>query len=134
MTTTATMRRQPLFRSIPLGEIVLDVLDELACEECVQSLACVVMPDHVHWLLSLRGAPSLSDVMRRFKGRAARRINLALGQSTSIWQAGFHDHAVRNDESLERLARYLIENPVRAGLVDQVCGYPLWRCAWKVFD
>jgi hypothetical protein len=47
-----------------------------------------------------------------------------------VWQAGFHDHALRADESVVSIGEYVIHNPVRAGLVASVDDYPLWDAAW----
>ena len=43
---------------------------------------------------------------------------------------GLHDHAVRSDEDFRALARYVVANPLRAGLVSQIGDYPLWDAAW----
>jgi putative transposase len=51
-----------------------------------------------------------------------------LGQA--VWQSGFHDHAVRREEDLPALARYVVANPVRAGLVTRVGEYPHWDAIW----
>jgi len=48
----------------------------------------------------------------------------------SVWQDGFHDHALRREEDLKEVARYIIANPVRAGLVTRVGDYPLWDACW----
>jgi len=88
------------------------------------------MPDHFHSLIELDGATRLNDVVRRLKGRSARRINLDRITPTRVWQPGFHDHAVRAEENLENLANYLIQNPLRAGLVSHVDDYPFWDSVW----
>jgi REP element-mobilizing transposase RayT len=90
----------------------------------------VVMPDHIHWLFELTGRDDLSDVMARVKSMSARNVNLALGRSGAIWQPGFHDHRVRREERLAAIARYVVRNPVRAGLVTSVQDYPLWHARW----
>jgi len=51
-----------------------------------------------------------------------------LGQP--VWQRGFHDHAVRREEDLQALARYVVANPVRAGLVQRTGLYPHWDAIW----
>jgi hypothetical protein len=51
-----------------------------------------------------------------------------LGQP--VWQRGYHDHAVRREEDIKSLARYVIANPVRAGLTHSVGSYPHWDAAW----
>lgn len=47
-----------------------------------------------------------------------------------VWSRAFHDHAVRREEDLDAMARYVIGNPVRAGLAADVMGYPYWDAAW----
>jgi REP element-mobilizing transposase RayT len=64
------------------------------------------------------------------KSYSARRVNTVIGRGGRVWQRGFHDHAVRKDESLEDIARYVVLNPVRAGLVGSVGAYPLWDAIW----
>ena len=89
-----------------------------------QTLAFVVMPDHLHWLLQLENDGSLSGVIRLYKAK----VTLSLRQK--IWQRGFHDHALRNDENLCDVARYVIANPLRAGLVKSIGEYPHWDAIW----
>ncbi len=47
-----------------------------------------------------------------------------------MWQKGFHDHAIREEEDLRAVARYVVANPVRAGLVQSVRDYPHWDARW----
>jgi hypothetical protein len=47
-----------------------------------------------------------------------------------LWQRGFHDHALRQDDDLAAAARYVIANPVRRGLVKRVADYPHWDAVW----
>ena len=96
-----------------------------------RTLAGVVMPDHVHWLLYLTGRISMDSLMRQYKGGVARRIHAIRGiRAQRLWQAGYHDHAVRREEDMEQLVRYVIANPLRAGMVEQVEDYPHWHAAW----
>lgn len=95
----------------------------------VTSHACVLMPDHLHWLLTLRHG-SLSDVMRSLKTFTAKKL-IMQGVQKPIWQEGFHDHALRSEENLQDAAYYLLANPVRAGLVASLQDYPLIDCQWK---
>ena len=88
------------------------------------TLAFVVMPDHLHWLLQLGELSSLSETVRLYKAR----ISLLLGRG--IWQDGFHDHAVRAEENLADVARYMVANPLRAGLCDKIGNYPYWNAIW----
>jgi REP-associated tyrosine transposase len=75
----------------------------------------VVMPNHVHGIVFLDdGAPTLSEIMRGFKTFAARRINVlqdTLGRP--VWQRGFHEHVVRNEEALGNIRAYIRNNPAK---------------------
>jgi REP element-mobilizing transposase RayT len=94
-----------------------------------QSLAWVVMPDHLHWLVTLQSG-SLSALMQRIKGHSAISINRALNCQGQLWQNGFHDHALRKDEDVQTVARYIVANPLRAGSVEKIGDYPLWDAIW----
>ena len=84
--------------------------------------AAVVMPEHVHLLLTpLRDAAGemfcLSDIMKAIKGASARHVNQQLGTCGPLWQEESFDHVVRNNESLADKIEYIRQNPVRRGLV-----------------
>ncbi|MDO7851315.1 REP-associated tyrosine transposase [Hymenobacter convexus] len=83
------------------------------------SLRCYcIMPNHVHLVVELpEGAPSLAKTLQLLKGYSSRLANQLLGRSGSFWQAESYDHVVRVGE-LERIIHYVLENPVKAGLVD----------------
>ncbi len=104
------------------------VVQEMACAK-VQTLAYVVMPDHVHWLLVL-DVESLPNVLRRFKSCSARSVNAYLGRDGRFWQAGYHEHALRREENLRTVARYIVANPLRAGLVKRIGDYSGWDAIW----
>jgi len=83
------------------------------------------MPDHLHWLVQL-GTNPLPKVVGLMKGRASR-LAAAGGP---LWQRGYYEHAIRDEESLVDVARYIVANPLRAGLVRRIGDYPLWDCVW----
>ena len=87
-----------------------------------RTLAFVVMPDHIHWLLQVEG--SLSEAVRIYKALVSCQVGARL------WQDGFHDHGLRREEDLRRVARYIVANPLRAGLVDNILDYPYWDAVW----
>ncbi len=67
-----------------------------------------------HSGVPLRRARSLSSLVAQFKATSTRAINEALGmQSTKIWQRGFYEHVVRDDDDFERIADYIVRNPDR---------------------
>ena len=128
--TTVIAGRRPLLADFWLARAVIGEMRRLDADRLVESMAWVVMPDHVHWLAQLTGDAELADVMRVFKGRTARRINGLCGAQGSVWQKAFHDRAVRREDDLPALARYIVANPIRSGLVTRIGDYPHWDAVW----
>ena len=95
-----------------------------------ETLAFVVMPDHFHWLFSLTGERSLSVSVNTVKSFSAREINRILRRHGGIWQRGFYDRAIRREENLKHVARYIVANPLRAGIVGSLGEYPFWDMKW----
>lgn len=128
--TTTTRQRKPLFSDFYIGcSVARCFTTRLALGEN-QLLAWVLMPDHVHWLLQLGVGESLHTSAGRLKAVSARCLNEALGRRGALWAAGYHDHALRNDAETLATARYIIANPIRAGLVRRVGEYPFWSAKW----
>ncbi|MGB5538679.1 MAG: transposase [Gammaproteobacteria bacterium] len=126
LVTTVTANRQPLFGDFQIGRVVVHEIMRADRHGLSETMAFVVMPDHVHWMFSPVGNISLSSVVGGMKRHSARQANTTLHrQGYSVWQRGFHDRALRSEESVLDTARYIIANPLRAGLVDHVGMYPL---------
>ena len=128
--TTVTRDRCPLFTDITTARLLVHELRRLHEYGNVISLAWVVMPDHLHWLIQLNERWTLSRVVKTIKARSALTINHHLCQHGSLWQRAYYDRAVRKDEDIRQIARYIIANPLRAGLVRDICDYPHWDCIW----
>jgi putative transposase len=94
--------------------------------------AAIVMPDHVHLLLTPlpdeKGWPyALPLILKLLKGTSARSVNKLLGSHGPVWQEESFDHVLRSHESLEEKLEYLRQNPVRSGLAKKPEDYPwLW--------
>src|SRR3990167_11511353 len=123
LTATVEMR-EPIFADFQFGRLVAAELRAAQVDGLVETLAWGAMPDHLHWLLVLHRG-SLSELMRRGEGRRARQINSLAGRNGRLWHDGFHDHALRKEEDVLPVARYIVANPLRAGLVERVGDYPL---------
>ena len=130
LVTTVTRGRAPLFTDLAAGRIGVRALYCEAIATSATTLAYVVMPDHLHWLLQLHSEQHLSAVVRSVKGRTALEIGRLRGTRGLVWEVGFHDHAVRREEDLQAVARYVVCNPIRAGLVRSVYNYSLWDAVW----
>jgi REP element-mobilizing transposase RayT len=127
--TSVVHGRQPLFSNWLAGRLVVDEFRRVEQEGIAQSLAWVVMPDHFHWLVTLREG-SLGMLMRRVKSGSALAIMRSGYTPLRVWQKGYHDRAVRREEDVRAIARYIVANPLRAGLVKRVGDYPLWDAVW----
>jgi REP element-mobilizing transposase RayT len=89
---------------------------------CQLDIYCV-MPDHIHAIVTpMRDGASSLQYIDRFKGWSARMMSLA-GWSGYVWQPGCYDHVVRREESVLRIADYILHNPVRKGLCDRADEY-----------
>lgn len=122
--TTATKNRTPIFSELASARILIKTIQKADELNYTNTLALVVMPDHLHWLVQLNETASLPNVIKGMKAQSAK----AIGQP--IWQAGYYDHAIRKDEDIQAIARYMIANPIRAGLVERVGDYSHWHAIW----
>ncbi len=83
----------------------------------------VVMPDHVHMLIRpLKKGPGkyfdLSEIIKLIKGVSSRRINKLVGASGQLWWDEYYDTMMRSEEEFKGRVEYMLNNPVRARLVD----------------
>jgi REP element-mobilizing transposase RayT len=131
------------FVNCALASIVIDELQWLRSQRGICLYAYCLMPDHLHILLQLpgrtsnspdddvagatvlrRGPPqTLGSVMATLKGYTTHESWKA-GYEGKLWQTNFYDHILRGYESGIRVAEYILESPVRAGLVRQPDDYP----------
>ena len=112
----AAFRRQPLFRKPELGNLVFELVAKHP-----ETIAACVMPDHLHWLIA--DAKEMIASVRRLKSYSTS-VAWHHGHSGRLWQRSFWNHVLRKDEDLSKVARYIVENPVREGLAQEVRSYP----------
>jgi putative transposase len=93
-------------------------------------LAWVLMPDHLHALILLGENDSLPALVNRLKSNSARAVKTLLKRDRPVWQRSYHDHGMRREEDLRAAARYIVANPLRAGLVKRIGEYPHWDANW----
>ena len=121
---TSTRDRKPVFSDFYRARAAIRVLmDEERLGE-VSTFAFVLMPDHLHWLFQLEQDTEVVKVVGRVKSLIARRCGRA------VWQPGFYDHALRKEEDVAAIARYIVANPLRAGLVTKLGEYSHWDAIW----
>jgi REP element-mobilizing transposase RayT len=100
-----------------IAEIVVSTINYLK-EKDYNLIAYCIMPNHVHLVLNLKqNSRSVDKIMQSIKRYSAREINRLLKRSGSLWQAESYDHVVRDEDELYRIIEYVLNNPVKAGLV-----------------
>jgi len=129
LVTAVTYYRKPFFDNLYCARILINSFKSAHDSNFVESLSWVVMPDHFHWLFTLKTS-SLSDVIHKVKGGSALQINQLNSTTGQIWQKGFHDHGLRREEDLRQISRYIVANPLRASIVGDIGQYPHWDSTW----
>jgi putative transposase len=120
--TSVTRERRPYFAQSTVLQLAEGCLNEVAAGHAFSLLAYCFMPDHLHVLaLAECGESDLKEFVRQFKQRSGFHAKKLLG--SELWQISYHDHVLRNEESLVDVARYIWANPMRAGLVDDFRQY-----------
>jgi putative transposase len=86
--------------------------------------AAVIMPDHVHLLLTPSKSYTLSRIMKGIKGGSAHLVNLARTHRGQVWQRESHERIVRGETEFLRKLHYVLNNPPKAGLTKDPWSYP----------
>ncbi len=120
--TASVAGRRRIFIKRDRAIVVLEAIRWLHAADRFIVDAAVVMPDHLH-LVGQLGQGTLAKVMHTLKSYSAHCLALA-GVETPVWQKGYHDHGLRDDEDYRARVRYVLQNPLRAGLVQRVKDYP----------
>ncbi|MFC4727466.1 transposase [Coralloluteibacterium thermophilus] len=128
--TAVVAGRHPVFADPTTAAGAARVLADRDTWLDARLLCWVLMPDHWHGLLVLGNGSTLAACMQRAKGRAARAVNRLRGTSGALWMPGYHDRALRREDDVRTVARYVVANPLRAGLVTRLGDYPYWDAVW----
>ena len=84
----------------------------------------VVMPDHLHLLMTVRGDMTIERAMQLIKGRFSYRLKREFQYLGEVWQRGFSETRADREESFLRDREYITQNPVKAGLAETPGQYP----------
>jgi len=84
----------------------------------------VIMPNHLHILMTVPGEISLEKAMQLIKGSFSFRANRELGFHGEIWQRGYSDVQILDEQSFQQHREYIEDNPVKAGLAKRADEYP----------
>ncbi len=118
--TSATWNRRRLFQSSANAELFLETLQHYRRGGYYKLHAFVIMPDHFHIILTPQGTTTLERAVGLIKGGFSHR----LASEFPVWQRGFTDHRIRDEEDMKSRRAYLHLNPVRARLATAADLYP----------
>jgi putative transposase len=108
--TTVTANRRRLFQVESNANILLSVIEQNRSKNRLQIHAFVVMPDHIHLLLTPAKDVSLEKAMQFIKGG----FSFQLKSKSNVWQESFNEQRIKDAADYARHKAYIEENPVRA--------------------
>ena len=123
--TLCTAERNPLFEDTDLAQRVATQILRDATAYSFAVPAYVVMKDHTHWLVEgLRDDSALRPFVKMAKQRSGHMFRQQTGRP--LWQSSYFDVIIRDDVQTLEVICYIVNNPVRAGLVSAASDYPSW--------
>jgi putative transposase len=128
-----TWQRHPIFQKELNANVLIEMLLEYRQQGAYRLHDFVVMPDHMHLILTPGPQTSLEKAMQLIKGGSSHRIGKESGGGIPVWQPGFRDHWIRSMEDYLRCRAYIHENPVKAGMAEKPEAY-LFSSANGKFD
>jgi REP element-mobilizing transposase RayT len=122
--TFCTAFRKPIFDNFGIGAEVASQILRVAADFQFDLTAYCLMPDHVHILAA---ASCEASDLPAFVKHAKQITGYTYRRSTSqpLWQRGYYDRILRDDEASLTVAKYILENPIRAGLAKALGEWPL---------
>jgi putative transposase len=127
--TTKTSMGKRLLQSERNAGLLIDVLRSLVAERRFKLHDFVIMPDHVHLLIEVAGETTIEKAMQLIKGRLSYRLSHEFGYKGDVWQRGYTEVRVMNQQNFEAHRAYIAENPIKAGLAASAEEYPYCFCS-----
>jgi putative transposase len=122
--TTKTSMGRRLLQAERNANLLVDVLRSLVAERKFKLHDFVIMPDHLHLLLTVDKDMTIEKAMQLIKGRFSHRLSHELGYKGEIWQRGFSEVQVIGKANFESHRAYIAKNPIEAGLILAGDSYP----------
>jgi len=122
--TTRTSEGKALLQTDRMADLFADVLRSYMREGKFTVHDFVVMRNHVHLLISIGADMTIEKAMQLVKGNFSYRARTKLGLKSEIWQPGFTDRQVRNQESFRSYQLYIYNNPMKAGMARTAEEFP----------
>jgi putative transposase len=123
VTTTTSMGRR-LLQSERHAMLLIDVLRANVAAGKFEMHDFVIMPDHLHLLMTLPGDVTIEQAMQLIKGGFSYRLKRDLGYQGEVWQRGFSEVRIIDGQSFLQHRAYIVQNPVKAGLVERAEEWP----------
>jgi putative transposase len=114
--TTSTYQRRALFVVTRNAELLVKTLFHYRDQGRYQLHGLVVMPEHLHVLLTPAEGQTIERCAQCIKGGFSHEVRAQFGGE--VWQVGFHEHRIRDAEDFQRQLGYIAANPGKRGLVD----------------
>jgi putative transposase len=118
--STQTAARKPFFRHDRWARLMMTTVNHYKGTG-YQLHAFVIMPDHLHLLIT--PVESVEKSVQLIKGGFSFRAKRELEWNGDVWQAGFTDHRIRDEEDWDRHLEYICSNPIEARLADDIALY-----------
>jgi putative transposase len=106
-----------------MARLLIDVLQSHREKARFQMHEFVVMPDHIHVLLTPAAKVSLEKCVQFIKGGFSFRAGKELGFTGEVWQSGYNQHRIKDARDFQQHALYIRENPVRKHLCEAPDAY-----------
>jgi putative transposase len=114
-----------------MANLLIDVLRSYMRAKKFAVHEFVVMPNHVHILLTIPGELSLEKAMQLIKGNFSFRAQKELGFPGAVWQPGYSDVRITDEQGFAQHRDYIHNNPVKAHLASMPDRYPFGSCFLK---
>ncbi|HET7207481.1 MAG TPA: transposase [Terriglobales bacterium] len=121
--TFSTWQRRRLFVVESYARLFLETVYHYRREGRVKLHAFVLMPDHVHLLLTPATNVTIEHAVQLIKGGYSHALRCLVGRSAEVWQRGFTDHRIRDSYDFDRHQQYVHQNPVSTKIVTDARQY-----------
>jgi putative transposase len=122
--TTKTSMSRALLQTERNAMLLVDVLRSNVAAGKFRVHDFVIMPDHVHLLLTVDAEMTIEKAVQLIKGGFSYRLKKEFDYRGEVWQRGFSDVRIEDRESFLRHREYIAQNPVKKGLADTAGEFP----------
>lgn len=122
--TASSYQKQSLLQSSRMAGLLIEVLYSYREQKKFLLHEFVVMPNHIHLLITPADNTTLERAIQFIKGGFSFRVKKELGYVGEIWEKSFYDHRVRDGQEFQRFRAYIHQNPVKRGLIASASGFP----------